>query len=99
PLLAQVIGGWKPGRHAARLLERALERRVVGRKIRQRAMLVALRNVRARQAIVSGLLAPALAANDAAHTGDLDRLPVRVVAVRTGHRVDSTSTSRAEIYF
>ena len=48
-------------------------------------MLIPLRDVRTGEAIVSDLFAPALAADDAADTLDVDRLPSRVVAPLAGH--------------
>jgi len=85
PLLAQVVGRREPIGHAARLLQRALERRVVGGEILQRAMEITFGNVGGAETIVAGVLAPALAADHPADAVDIDGVTTGVVALRAGH--------------
>ena len=86
-LLAEVVGRREALRHATRLLERAFERRVVGGEILERAVLIALRNVRGGQAMPTHLLAPAVAADDAA-----DALLCRRASTPCRHTARRTST-------
>src|SRR5919204_435169 len=75
--------------HARGTGHAALQRVVVRLEIRQRAVLVAARNVCRRQALAAGFLAPAAAALDAADAVAVDGLPSCVVTKRAGHRSGS----------
>src|SRR5205823_4802344 len=89
--------------HAARLLDGLLERFVVGDEVPERAVLVALRDVRVDEPALADLLEPAGATDDAPdylsrrRITRLDRLPSRIVAQRTGHRPIPSIQVRAQL--
>ena len=75
--------------NAARLRRRPLERLVIRRKIRDRAVLIPLWDVGRDESQLPEALAPAIAARDAPYAGgiarNVDRFPPGVVAQRTRH--------------
>src|SRR5437763_1823921 len=62
-----------------------LECLVVGSEIVERAVLITLRDVRVSQTMMSDLLEPAVAADDAADSVVFNGLPSSVVALRAWH--------------
>ena len=72
--------------NAAGLRHRALERFVVRGEVAERAVLIALRDVRFGETLVADLIAPAVAAHHAPGACVFDRFPARAVAQRTRRR-------------
>src|SRR5262249_30530479 len=72
---------------------RTLERFVVDGEVRDRAVLIALRNVRAGEALPADGVAPAIAANDAARAVLVDRTPAGVIAQWTSSHDSRTLTT------
>ena len=75
---------------AARLRHGALERFVVGGEVAERAVLIALRDVRVGEALVADLIAPAVAAHDAPDSPS-SSTGFQPVSSQSGHVIDDSS--------
>ena len=80
------------------MLFRSLQRFVVGGEIRDRAVLVALGDVRAGQAELSGLGPLAVAPHDTAHAPIVDGFPAGIVAEVAGHGWQQARSGRTAVY-
>ena len=105
-LLDDGKGVGEPIRHAPRLIERRSSDSLYGGEVRERAVLIALRDVRVGEPMLSDLLAPAVAADDASNAAS--RRPASSRCRRTADkasigfyqfRCERRLAERAQLFF